>query len=88
MTNRYGAGKLSILKCDSCRDGYLIVKTRKDEEKFFLGCTNYKRDGSGCSRTMNAKTFYDSMGIEMKTIAKPITVNKGRRGLLFGLLYQ
>lgn len=78
MTNRYGAGKLSILKCDSCRDGYLIVKTRKGEEEFFLGCTNYKSDGTGCSRTMSAKSFYDSMGIEMKTIAKPVIVNKGR----------
>ena len=78
MTNRYGAGKLSILKCDSCRDGYLIVKTRKGEEEFFLGCTNYKRDGTGCSRTMNAKSFYDSMGIEINAIVPPVTIKKGR----------
>ena len=41
MTNEYGAGKLSIMKCDQCRDGYLIVKPAKDGN-FFLGCTNYK----------------------------------------------
>ncbi len=26
MTNEYQAGKLSIMKCDSCQDGYLIAK--------------------------------------------------------------
>ncbi|MBE6155715.1 MAG: DNA helicase UvrD [Firmicutes bacterium] len=49
MTNDYDAGKLSIMKCDSCRDGYLIVKRGID--KYFLGCTNYKNDGTGCNRT-------------------------------------
>ena len=42
MTNEYRAGKLSIMKCDQCRDGYLIVKPAKDNN-YFLGCTNYKR---------------------------------------------
>ena len=30
MTNEYKAGKLSIIKCDQCRDGYLIVKPGRD----------------------------------------------------------
>ena len=49
MTNNYQAGKLSIQKCDKCRDGYLIVKQGRDKD-FFLGCTNYKQNGTGrCS---------------------------------------
>lgn len=60
MTNRYEAGKLSIIKCDRCRDGYLIVKPAKGDQ-FMLGCTNYRRDGTGCSRIMSAKYFYEYM---------------------------
>lgn len=29
MTNEYRAGKMSIMKCDCCRDGYLIIKPGK-----------------------------------------------------------
>ncbi|WP_321024131.1 UvrD-helicase domain-containing protein [Eisenbergiella porci] len=61
MTNEYMAGKLSIMKCDYCRDGYLIVKHAKDKE-YFLGCTNYKRDGTGCNNVVSKKQFYDMMG--------------------------
>lgn len=64
MTNRYEAGKLSIIKCDQCRDGYLIVKPGKNKSQFMLGCTNYKRDGTGCSRVMSPKYFYDFMKIK------------------------
>ncbi len=63
MTNEYKAGKLSIIKCDQCRDGYLIVRPGKNDE-YFLGCTNYKKDGTGCSRSMSRKYFYDYMGIK------------------------
>lgn len=42
MTNDLRGGDLSILKCDKCQDGYLIVKEGKFEP--FLGCTNYKAD--------------------------------------------
>jgi DNA helicase-4 len=52
MTNEYKAGKLSILKCDHCRDGYLIVKPAKSNG-YFLGCTNYKKDGTGCNNVIN-----------------------------------
>lgn len=56
MTNDLKGNKMSILKCDACRDGYLIVKkgkaTSKNDGNMFLGCTNYKPDGSGCNRMM------------------------------------
>lgn len=58
MTNEYKAGKLSIMKCDQCRDGYLIVKPTKDND-YFLGCTNYKRDGTGCGKVIWKKQYYD-----------------------------
>ncbi len=65
MTNNYQAGKLEIQKCDRCKDGYLIIKPG-NEEGFFLGCTNYKKDGTGCSKVIGKKYFYDKMGYEME----------------------
>ena len=58
MTNEYKAGKLSIMKCDQCRDGYLIVKPGKDGS-YFLGCTNYKKDGTGCSKIIWKQQYLD-----------------------------
>ena len=58
MTNEYAAGKLSILKCDQCRDGYLIVKPGK-ENTYVLGCTHYKKDGTGCGKFLTAKKYYE-----------------------------
>ena len=55
MTNDLRGGELSILKCDKCQDGYLIVKEGKVEP--FLGCTNYKADKTGCSGFMT-KDYY------------------------------
>lgn len=50
MTNDLSEKDLPILKCDKCMDGYLIVKTAKNENKEpFLGCTNYKVDKTGCN---------------------------------------
>lgn len=63
MTNEYKAGKMSILKCDKCRDGYLIVKPGK-HSGFFLGCTNYKKNGMGCNNSIDKKSFYEQMGYE------------------------
>lgn len=63
MTNEYSAGKLSVMKCDQCRDGYLIIKPRK-EHGYMLGCTNYKKDGTGCGRIMTPKYFYEIMNIK------------------------
>lgn len=40
--------KREITRCPRCRDGYLIVKKRKDNGGYFIGCTNYKK---GCEYT-------------------------------------
>ena len=58
MSNDLRGGNLPILKCDSCKDGYLIV--RRGPEDAFLGCTNYKDDKSGCNRTMN-RSYYEAL---------------------------
>lgn len=63
MTNEYKAGKMSIIKCDQCRDGYLVVRPGKNND-YILGCTNYNKDGTGCSRVMSRKYFYDYIGIK------------------------
>ena len=55
MTNDIKAGKLSIMKCDKCRDGYLIAKTAG--KGYFLGCTNYKKDGTGCSNMIGTNEY-------------------------------
>lgn len=57
MTNDTRGGILPILKCDRCNDGYLIVKPGKNDSEPFLGCTNYKYDKTGCSKTMT-KDYY------------------------------
>ena len=51
MTNDKRGGELSIHKCDWCQDGYLVVKS--GERGYFLGCTNYKTDKSGCNRSIS-----------------------------------
>ncbi len=63
MTNEYKAGKLSILKCDQCRDGYLIVKPGK-VNNYFLGCTNYKKDGTGCGKFIVPKLYYEMFKLD------------------------
>lgn len=55
MTNDKRENELSIHKCDWCNDGYLIVKQVGND--FFLGCTNFKNDHTGCNRSLN-KTQY------------------------------
>ena len=72
MTNEYGAGKLSIMKCDQCRDGYLIVKPGKDNG-YFLGCTNYKKDGSGCSKAISKQQYYDLFSLTPDVIHRAET---------------
>ncbi len=60
VTNDIGGGKMAISKCPKCEDGYLVVKTIKnglDNEKKILGCTNYKKDGTGCSVYMMDYNF-------------------------------
>ena len=76
MTNDIRAGKISVIKCDKCRDGYLIARKGRDEE-YMLGCTNYKKDGTGCSKMLSKKAFYSAMGIKDDIPAKPIEIVKG-----------
>ena len=78
MTNEYKAGKLSIIKCDQCRDGYLIVKPGGSKSPYMLGCTNYKKDKTGCGRVMSPKYYYEYMGIKDTDLAAPVVVPKGR----------
>ncbi|MDW5300710.1 MAG: UvrD-helicase domain-containing protein [Sedimentibacter sp.] len=44
-----------IIKCDKCEDGYLIVKKRLKDSKYFYGCTNYGVKDRMCknSRSIN-----------------------------------
>ncbi len=62
MTNDYSGGKMAIQKCDKCRDGYLIVK--KGRKGYFLGCTNFKSDGTGCDKSISKGIYYAQMGYE------------------------
>lgn len=67
VTNEYKGGDLSILKCDQCRDGYLIVKLgrRGEKENYFLGCTNYKKDGSGCNHSISRQQYLAMIQADM-----------------------
>ena len=55
MTNNLKGGELPIMKCNKCRDGYMIVKEGKGLP--FLGCTNYNADGSGCNNMISRDTY-------------------------------
>lgn len=48
MTNNLAGEEMTIMKCDKCQDGYLIVKDGRGSGPF-LGCTNYKADKTGCN---------------------------------------
>lgn len=58
ITNKLTPEKLQIQKCEKCRNGYLIV--REGPSGYFLGCTNYKDDHSGCNNTKTPEEFYES----------------------------
>ena len=60
MTNDLRGGKLSILKCPSCTDGYLIIKGGKNGP--FLGCSNYKADKTGCNCMRTVQEYYRMIG--------------------------
>ena len=53
MTNDLNGGKLSILRCDDpkCKDGYLVVRKNKNNNSYFLGCTNFYTELK-CQRQM------------------------------------
>lgn len=65
MTNDCRGGKLMIQKCNKCKDGYLIVKPNKSKG-FFLGCTNYKADETGCNNVIGMKHYYQQMGYTLE----------------------
>lgn len=69
MTNEYKAGKLSIMKCDKCRDGFLIVKPGR-EHGYFLGCSNYRKDGKGCNNFIGMTQYYEMFGYEQEEISR------------------
>lgn len=55
MTNNLAGGILSVIKCDCCNDGYLVVK--KGQYEMILGCTNYKKDKTGCNNIKNLDDY-------------------------------
>lgn len=69
MTNEVAAGKLAIQKCDKC-DGYLIAKPKKDRSEYFLGCTNYRRDGKGCGNIIWKNEYYKMNGLTPESAEK------------------
>lgn len=90
MTNDIRAGKLTIMKCNKCRDGYLIAKSAGDG--YFLGCTNYKSDRTGCNNTIGTNEYFTLKNIEpdfaepfvsavsaIQTEEKPIVASESMR---------
>lgn len=75
MTNDIAAGKLSILKCEQCRDGYLIAKQGQGKS-YFLGCTNYKKDTTGCGNVISQTRFYEKMKYEPEPALPETKENK------------
>ncbi len=67
MTNDLKAGKMQIMKCDQCQDGYLIAK--QGTKDYFLGCTNYKSDGTGCNNSVTREKYFERMSL---TPDKPV----------------
>lgn len=88
LTNDLNGNKngFSISKCLDCNDGYLIVKPfiKKDSKSAtdtMLGCTNYKKDETGCNCVMfkdnftqdKAKIKINNNNFLKSTIKKDIT---------------
>ena len=65
MTNDIHGGKVSICKCDKCKDGFLIVKQSKTNN-YFLGCTNYKT--INCTRQMSFQEYFETHNIPLEPI--------------------
>lgn len=74
MTNDINGGKMAIQKCDKCRDGYLVVK-KNNKGDHFLGCTNYKPNGTGCDKSISKKHYYDLMQYPMEPVEESIKDN-------------
>lgn len=63
MTNDYSAGKMAIMKCEHCQDGFLVVKHGPNED-YFLGCSNYKYNKTGCNHVIPKHKYYEMMRYE------------------------
>lgn len=61
MSNNLSGGKMSIMKCQECKDGYLIVKY-SEKGGYFLGCSDYKKNNTGCNCTISMRDYYKTMG--------------------------
>ncbi|MCI2068588.1 MAG: UvrD-helicase domain-containing protein [Bacilli bacterium] len=85
VTNDIRGGPLAITKCPNCATGYLIVKavkgTKDKSGQRFLGCTNYKPDGSGCNYTVDQKYFSQD---ESKLAENSLRLGIGNKLMLDG----
>ena len=63
MTNDYSAGKMAIMKCEQCQDGFMIVKHGPNDD-YFLGCSNYKTNKTGCNHVIPKYKYYEMMRYE------------------------
>lgn len=61
MSNNLSGGKMSIMKCQECKDGYLVVKY-SEKGGYFLGCSDYKKNNTGCNCTISMRDYYKTMG--------------------------
>lgn len=77
MTNNLRGEEMSIMKCDKCTDGFLIVKEGGKEP--FLGCTNFKTDKTGCNNYVT-QDYYRRVVMRQKKVnmdtAEPLSTGK------------
>ncbi|MDO4801598.1 MAG: UvrD-helicase domain-containing protein, partial [Prevotellaceae bacterium] len=69
MTNNLAGDEMTIMKCDKCKDGYLIVKDGRGSGPF-LGCTNYKADKTGCNNYVTKDFYLQKLKDRNKTYRK------------------
>jgi ATP-dependent exoDNAse (exonuclease V) beta subunit (contains helicase and exonuclease domains) len=64
MTNNLASGKMQICKCPSCQTGFLVAKKAKSkttgEEFVVMGCTNFKKDKTGCDYRLLPRNYSDN----------------------------
>ncbi|MCF0184783.1 MAG: UvrD-helicase domain-containing protein [Bacteroidaceae bacterium] len=60
ITNDLSGDGMAILKCDQCKDGYMIVRRKDKNSEPFLGCTNYTADKMGCNNFIS-KALYNHL---------------------------
>lgn len=80
VSNDLTGGKMSILKCPQCVDGYLIVKPIKkdgvDTGQRMLGCTNFKNDKTGCNFMMHSSEFTSNKEIVYSKFMDEVDISK------------